>query len=76
MMTSLGVARVVVSGAPPAPDGLAMPQKGTPSDPSGRALALHMAQRALQAMGGTLAVDEHTYVVTLPLGASEATPPK
>lgn len=42
------------------------PRKGSPSDPKGRALALPVARRAAAALGGTLAMSEDHYVLTLP----------
>jgi signal transduction histidine kinase len=57
---------VVVRGAPPAPDALAIPQKGSPSDPSGRALALHMSVRAARALGGDLQPRADGYLLSLP----------
>ena len=62
-----GAALVQVHGAPPAADALVPPQKGTGSDPTGRALALHMAQRAAAAMGGSLRLVGDGYLVTIPL---------
>lgn len=69
-----GSAQVVVRGQAPAADALAPPQKGTASDPSGRALAVHMAQRVAHALSGSLAVADDAYVLNLPLG-SGAPPP-
>ena len=56
-----------VRGAPPAPDALELPQKGTASDPTGRALALYMALRAAQALGGSLSATPEEYRLVLPL---------
>ena len=61
--------RLKVRGAPPAPDALAMPQKGTPSDPSGRALALYTARRVAAALGGSLSASADAYVLALPIAA-------
>jgi signal transduction histidine kinase len=54
-----------VTGDPPAPDALADPKKGSPSDQKGRALALPVSRRAMQALGGSLAVRDGAYVLTL-----------
>jgi signal transduction histidine kinase len=54
-----------VSGEPPAPDALADPKKGSPSDQKGRALALPLARRVMEALGGSLAVRDGAYVLTL-----------
>jgi hypothetical protein len=54
-----------VTGDPPAPDALADPKKGSPSDQKGRALALPASRRAMQALGGSLAVRDGAYVLTL-----------
>jgi K+-sensing histidine kinase KdpD len=69
-----GMAVVTVAGATPAPDALAPPQKGTASDPSGRALALHMAVRVARALGGSLTISAGAYVLAIPLAAEEARP--
>lgn len=66
-----GMVLIRAQGAAPAPDALAPPQKGTPSDATGRALALHMAVRAARALGGSLAVAEDAYVLAVPLGEPE-----
>jgi hypothetical protein len=60
-----GRAVIRLAGAPPAADALQPPQKGTMSDPSGRALALHMALRVAAALGGSLAIDGGSYVLEL-----------
>jgi len=56
-----------IRGAPPPADALQPPQKGTASDPTGRALALHMAIRVTEALGGSLAIAEDDYLLALPL---------
>ena len=61
-----------VRGAPPAADALQPPQKGTASDPAGRALALHMAVHVAQALGGSLSVSGDQYVLSLPLAPAGA----
>jgi K+-sensing histidine kinase KdpD len=45
---------------------LADPVKGSPSDPTGRALAVPLARRVAVALGGTLAVREGGWLLTLP----------
>ncbi len=55
-------------GAPPPPQGLADPVRGTESDPSGRALALPTARRAAAALGGSLRIEDGAYVLELPAG--------
>jgi signal transduction histidine kinase len=59
-----------VRGAPPAPDALELPQKGTASDPTGRALALYTALRAAQALGGSLSTTQEEYLLVLPLAST------
>jgi signal transduction histidine kinase len=60
-----------VKGDPPAPDALALPQKGTPSDASGRALALYTARRVLASLGGTLSSTADAYLLALPAVPTE-----
>jgi K+-sensing histidine kinase KdpD len=69
---SAGVASVRFRGAAPAPDALAVPHKGTPSDPTGRALALYMAAKVARALGGELTASETDYLLTLPLAPAAA----
>jgi K+-sensing histidine kinase KdpD len=64
-----------VAGAEPAPEALAVPRKGTPSDQTGRALALHMAVRACAALDGSLTVKDGAYVMSLPAGPQGAEGP-
>jgi signal transduction histidine kinase len=64
------VALLRVRGAPPAPDALEPPQKGTASDPTGRALALHVTLRIARALGGSLSADPEGYLLALPLAAA------
>ena len=66
--------RIRVRGAPPSPDPFAAPQKGTPSDPTGRALALHMVAGAARALGATLSADSEGYLLELPLASSSPSP--
>ncbi|GEJ58247.1 sensor histidine kinase [Anaeromyxobacter diazotrophicus] len=65
---------LTLRGAPPAPGALEMPHKGTPSDPTGRALALHMAVQVAQALGGTLTAPAEAYLLTLPLAPAPGGP--
>jgi K+-sensing histidine kinase KdpD len=65
---------VHVRGAPPEADALVPPHKGTASDPTGRALALHMAQKVARALGGSLAIADGGYLLTVPRGGA-ARPP-
>jgi hypothetical protein len=67
-------ALALVRGARPPPDAFAIPQKGTPSDPTGRALALHMALRVARALGGAVAAASDEYVLSLPLAPPAADP--
>ena len=53
------------SGHPPLPGALEDPRKGSPSDPKGRALALPVARRVAEALGGNLSVSDDRYVLTL-----------
>jgi signal transduction histidine kinase len=64
------VALLRVRGAPPAADALEPPQKGTASDATGRALALHMVVRIGRALGGSLSATEEDYILALPLESS------
>lgn len=61
---------VRVRGAPPPLDAFALPQKGTPSDPTGRALALHMVAGVARAMGASLSATSEDYLLDLPVAPS------
>jgi K+-sensing histidine kinase KdpD len=63
-----------VHGAKPAPDALERPHKGTPSDPTGRALSLHMTREVANALGGALALHGDGYLLTLPAADEGPTP--
>jgi len=67
---------VKFEGAPPPPEGLQLPQKGTASDPTGRALSLHMAMYVARGLGGELSLEGEGYVLVLRAppasGAAEA----
>lgn len=67
-----GMAALTIAGAPPEPRALEVPQKGSPSDPTGRALALYMAQRAARAVGGAIAIEGGAFVVRLPIAPEPA----
>jgi signal transduction histidine kinase len=58
--------RIVVTGAPAAPDALDDPRKGAPSDPKGSALGLAASRRMAAANGGSLAVEGAAFVLTVP----------
>lgn len=66
---------VVVAGAEAASEQLDDPQKGTPGDPKGRALALPVARRVAEAMGGSLMVEGGAFLLTLPRAAAYTAPP-
>jgi signal transduction histidine kinase len=69
------VVRVRVAGAPPLPDALADPRKGSPSDTKNSALGLSAARRIAATAGGRLAVEGDAFVLTLPRLASYTPPP-
>lgn len=66
-----GTAIVRFHGAPPLPDSLDTPQKGSPADSSGRSLALHMAVRVAGALGGSLDMADDAYLLEVPLASAE-----
>jgi len=59
-----GQVRLTIRGAPV--ERLVDPVKGSPSDPSGRALALPMARRVAAALGGSLAASGEGYLLVFP----------
>jgi signal transduction histidine kinase len=61
---------IVVSGQPATADALQDPIKGSLGDQRGRALALPMARRIAQALGGALAASSGGWVLTLPRAAA------
>lgn len=69
-----GVA-LIVEGAAAEPARLSDPQKGSPGDPKGRALALPVARRVAEAMGGNLVVEGGAFVLTLPQAPAYTPPP-
>jgi signal transduction histidine kinase len=66
---------LAVSGAPPLPDAIDDPVKGSPSDQRGRALALPLARRIAAALGGALAATPEGYTLSLPLAGEYAPRP-
>jgi K+-sensing histidine kinase KdpD len=66
---------LVVSGRAPEAGALEDPVKGSPSDPTGRALALPLARRIAAALGGTLTAADGRYVLTLPRARPEPARP-
>jgi K+-sensing histidine kinase KdpD len=66
---------VAVSGAPPLPDALRDPAKGSPSDQRGRALALPLARRIATALGGALEATPEGYALSLPRAGDYAPRP-
>jgi K+-sensing histidine kinase KdpD len=65
-----GVA-IVVTGRPADPGALADPVKGAPSDATGRALALPVARRIAEALGGALAAKDGGWCLMLPRAPSD-----
>ena len=59
-----GTVHLAVRGAPA--ERIEDPVKGTPSDPSGRALSLPMARRVAQVLGGALTADGEGYLLVFP----------
>jgi len=59
-----GQVRIAIRGAPV--ERLEDPLKGSPSDPSGRALALPMSRRVAMAHGGTLTLEGDGYLLAFP----------
>jgi signal transduction histidine kinase len=62
-----GQVSLSIQGGPIAPDAFVDPRKGSPSDLKGRALTLPVVRRAALALGGRLAVEGESFVLTLPL---------
>lgn len=56
---------VRVTGDAPPTEGLADPKKGSASDQKGRALSLSVSRRVAEALGGSLAIHDGAYVLTL-----------
>jgi K+-sensing histidine kinase KdpD len=54
---------------------LADPTKGSPSDPSGRALAVPLARRVAAALGGALTVKDDGWFLTVPRAQAYTPPP-
>jgi hypothetical protein len=57
---------VVVKGRAADPAALLDPVKGSPSDPTGKALVGPLVRRIAVALGGTLAIEEGGWRLTLP----------
>lgn len=57
-------------GAPPGPDALHDPRKGSPSDARGRALAGPVARRVAATLHGRLEAEPDAWVLSLPGGAA------
>jgi hypothetical protein len=64
-----------VAGRRADPAALPDPVKGSPSDPTGRALAVPLARRIAAALGGSLAVHEGAWLLTVPRAAAYTPPP-
>jgi signal transduction histidine kinase len=56
-----------VDGAPPVDGALREPDRNTPSDTTGRGLALPTARRIVEALGGSLSAEPTGFLMTLPL---------
>ena len=69
-----GSVEVRIAGASPAPDVLSTPTKATPSDPTGRALALLVARAVAEAHGGTLRLEGDAFILALPLEEQQRAP--
>lgn len=69
-----GVA-LTIEGAVASAEQLDDPRKGSPGDPKGRALALPLARRVAEAMGGALRVEGGAFVLTLPRAPAYTAPP-
>lgn len=66
---------VTIEGAGASLEQLDDPRKGSPGDPKGRALALPLARRVAEAMGGSLTVEGGAFVLTLPRAPAYTAPP-
>ena len=71
-----GAVTFEVTGAPPLPDALRDPVKGSPSDQRGRALSLPVARRVAAALGGTLVASPEGYALSLPRAGEYAARPE
>ena len=61
-----GAAELVISGRPAEASALADPEKGAPTDPTGRALSVPLARRIVAVMRGSLAAGGDGWRLTLP----------
>ncbi len=68
-----GAVAFLFKGRPADEAALSDPVKGSPSDPTGRALAVPLARRIAAALGGALAVEGGGWILTIPR-AREYTP--
>lgn len=59
-----GTVRITIRGAPV--ESLEDPVKGSPSDPSGRALSLSLARRVATVLGGMLTAEGGEYLLVIP----------
>jgi signal transduction histidine kinase len=64
-----GDVEIAFVGAPPPANPFALPDRSTPSDPTGRALGLLMAHAVARAHGGTLDAGERGFLLRLPDGS-------
>ncbi|MFL5391793.1 MAG: sensor histidine kinase [Myxococcales bacterium] len=71
-----GTVALSVRGYSPPPSAIEDPTKGSPSEPRGRALALPLARRIAEALGGNLATAEAGCVLLLPLAEGYIARPK
>lgn len=65
---------LIVTGRPADVASMSDPVKGAPSDPTGRALALPLARRIAEALGGALAATDGGWCLSLPRARSSPRP--
>jgi hypothetical protein len=73
--TSDGRVAFLVKGRTAEDGALSDPVKGSPSDPTGRALAIPLARRIAAALGGTLVVQGGAWLLTVPRAQAYTAPP-